>query len=116
MLPKNFRLHRESNFKKVYRDGRKVSHKKILLYFLNRGDENSSRAGFVVSKKLGKIAYRNRIKRLAREAFHQNIKNIPLGFDLVFIINTTFKNFREAQEVLIEILGKSDLFEGEKAR
>lgn len=67
MLPKTWRLTRESDFSRIYKRGRRAASKHLQIFFLPRTDQNSPRFGFVISKKSAvKIARRNRIKRLLR--------------------------------------------------
>ncbi len=44
-----------------------------------------SRFGFAVSRRIGKAAARNRVKRRLREIVRQRQNNIRPGYDLVFI-------------------------------
>lgn len=72
MLKKEFRLKKNSSFKATYLQRRIVSDEFFVLYG-GRNKENTespTKTGFVVSKKIHKRAVkRNRIKRLAREAY-----------------------------------------------
>lgn len=78
------RLKQPSQFKLVYDHRRSVSDDWLIVY----GCVNQlpySRLGLSVSRKLGKAVYRNRLKRLYREAFRLDRSEWPSGFDLIFI-------------------------------
>ncbi|MCW2925486.1 MAG: rnpA [Thermoleophilia bacterium] len=71
------RLSRSAEFDRVYRGGRSVQHRLLVLYRFDRPDDESgvvseagesSRIGITVSKKVGNAVQRNRIKRQLREA------------------------------------------------
>jgi len=72
VLKKEYRLKKNSSFKATYLQRRIVSDEFFVLYG-GKNKENTdfpTKTGFVVSKKIHKRAVkRNRIKRLAREAF-----------------------------------------------
>ena len=76
MLPKENRLKRRSAFAATYRIGNSF-HKDGITMFLGKekSDDNPTKYGFVVSKKIHKRAVkRNRIKRLMRESMRLIIK------------------------------------------
>jgi len=78
VLNKSLRLKKNSSFKATYMQRRIASDEFFVLYG-GRNKENPeipTKIGFVVSKKIHKRAVkRNRIKRLAREAFRIELKN-----------------------------------------
>jgi ribonuclease P protein component len=49
------------------------------------GSSPAARIGFVVSKKIGTAVVRNRVKRVAREAFRLTPGLFPAGVDVVVI-------------------------------
>ena len=62
-----FSLKRNKQFRQVYRKGKSVgSRQLVLIYARSRADK--VHVGFSVSKKLGNSVSRNRIKRRLREA------------------------------------------------
>ena len=85
MLPRENRLVRKPDFEKVKEKGKKFQSNLFgLLVFPN--EEEISRFGFVISKKLSKRAVkRNRVKRILREQVRMILFKIIPGFDVVFL-------------------------------
>ena len=83
-LKKHERLCKKSEFKTVYEKGRRLfSDHFVIMYLPN--NLKYSRLGITVSKKIGNAVKRNRVKRLVREFFRLNKKDLPCGYDIVFI-------------------------------
>src|SRR5579871_2851981 len=86
--PQAFRPHehlrRPSDFRRVYDRRRSAADAWLVVY----GCENGlaySRLGLSVSRKVGPAVYRNRLRRLYREAFRLTRAELPTGLDLVLI-------------------------------
>lgn len=76
MLPRQYRLKKNSGFKATYRAQHSLCSGGIVLFagFLKK-DDYPTKAGFVVSKKVHKRAVRrNRLKRLMRESYRTLLK------------------------------------------
>lgn len=78
------RLRSKADFQRVFAQGRSVADRALVLYWFSTVD-GIPRAGFCVGKKLGKAVRRNRIKRLLREAWHNQAKSVSAPADLVFV-------------------------------
>lgn len=73
-------------FKNVFNKGKFYIGNQIIIYIMkNRLNEN--RLGIAISTKIGKAHIRNRVKRVIRAAYQNNIKNTLQGYDIVIIWN-----------------------------
>ena len=70
-MQRGHRLSRSRDFDAVYRHGRAVSTRYLVLYWFERenGDSDEPRLGIAVPKKVGGSVIRNRMKRRLREAW-----------------------------------------------
>ncbi len=106
-----FRLKKNWEFKRVYRYGRTVVSKNIVLYYCPNGSE-SNRTGFSVSKKVGGSVIRNRIKRLFKEALLHLEHKLKKGYDFILIARkpSADLNYHEALRELAKLCRKGQLF------
>jgi ribonuclease P protein component len=77
----------------------------MVLHAYRRPGE-AVRAGFSVSKKVGKATVRNRVKRLMREGLRARLVQVKPGTDLIFsarpaAATATFGEIRQAMEELL---------------
>ena len=117
------RLTRSDDFAHVYRAGRSVANKYLVLYYFERVDSRTAaeeagvgpRVGFSVSKRLGGAVERNRVKRALREAFRLCSQSLNCEMDLVFVARTPIvelldkSGLQEVKGKMVEILGKASL-------
>jgi len=88
-VQRRYRLSRSRDFDAVYRHGRSVSTRFLVLYWFPRDDEGEPRLGIAVPKGAGSAAARNRVKRRLREAWRARLDRVPSGRDYVLIARQT---------------------------
>ncbi len=107
------RLSRSRDFDAVYRHGRSVSTRFLVLYRFDReGDDGEARLGIAVPKKIGGAVTRNRIKRRLREVWRELLPDVPGGTDYVLLVRAPLAEVegRDAawlRERVQEVLGKA---------
>lgn len=79
------RLSRSAEFDRVYRNGRSVANRYLVVYAFPREGDELGRVGLSVGRKVGGAVERNRVKRLLREACTTNAEAIPQGHDVVVV-------------------------------
>lgn len=84
MLSKQFRLKKKYQFNYVYRVGKSVGGKLMILYYCPSKNINV-KVGISVSKKLGHAVVRNRTKRRIREAIYPHLTKLKPNFNVVVI-------------------------------
>lgn len=82
------RLSRSRDFDAVYRQGRSVSSRFLVLYWFPHEDPAEPRFGFSVPRAVGGAVERNRIKRQLREIWQARLERVPAGNDYVLIVRS----------------------------
>jgi ribonuclease P protein component len=80
------RLSRSRDFEAVYRHGRSVSSRFLVLYWFPQEEAASPRFGFSVPRSVGGAVERNKIKRQLREVWRERLDRVPAGNDYVLIV------------------------------
>jgi len=80
------RLSRSRDFDAVYRHGRSVASRFLVLYWFPQEEAASPRFGFSVPRSVGGAVERNKIKRQLREVWRARLDSVPAGHDYVLIV------------------------------
>ncbi|MDQ7834569.1 MAG: ribonuclease P protein component [Humidesulfovibrio sp.] len=84
--PRSRRLLASSGFTACYEQGRKFYTRHFVLFVLSRVDAGEGfRLGLTVSRKVGRAARRNRIRRVLREYFRLHQEDIDRPLDIVVV-------------------------------
>jgi ribonuclease P protein component len=89
-LPKQMRLLRSVDYRKVYNEGRRRSLDFLVAFAMANG-RSLSRIGFTVPRAVGGSVERNRVKRRLRESTRKHLAELGPGWDIVFNVRQSAK-------------------------
>lgn len=105
-------IQKDSDFRKVYRHGKSLANKYLVMYTLNNKSD-INRVGISVSKKVGKANVRNKVRRRIKESYRLNIDGkIKSGYDIVFIARVAIKDvdYIEIEKAMKHLVKKANMF------
>jgi len=80
------RLHRRTEFLWLQREGFRSQTTHFVIYAIRSPDQECSRLGITVSRRIGGAVVRNRVKRRVRECFRLVLRStIPAGTSMIVI-------------------------------
>jgi len=99
-----------AEFSVVYKKGKSLANKYLVMYVL-KNDDGKSKLGISVSKKVGNSIVRHRIARLIRESYRLNRELFNSGLNIVVIarVNAKGKNFKEIESAFKHLLKMHDV-------
>ncbi len=83
-MQRKFRLTRSEDFKRVRRSGKSYAHPLVVL-IVQTHDQPRLKIGVAAGRTVGTAVYRNRAKRLLREAMRTLIPSIASNLDMILI-------------------------------
>ncbi len=102
----------------MYRQGRSVSNRHLVLYSFPNESIDRPRLGLSVSRKVGGAVERNHVKRLLREAFDAVESELEGGHDVVVVARPEARELAERDGLggidgaLGELIGRAGLRPG----
>ena len=99
-------LKKNSDFQKVYRQGKSYAKHPLLMYVLENHTEGN-RLGISVSKKVGNSVIRHHLTRLIRESYRLHEDMFNNGLDIVVIARSTARDisYHETESALLHLGG-----------
>jgi ribonuclease P protein component len=123
-VQRKFRLTRSEDFKRVRRSGKSYAHPLVVL-IVQVHDRRSSpedtrnhpvdqprvKVGVAAGRTVGTAVYRNRAKRLLREAMRTLIPNITSGLDLILIARPglAYASLEDTRQALLTLLQRAQI-------
>jgi ribonuclease P protein component len=109
-VQRKFRLTRSEDFKRVRRSGKSYAHPLVVL-IVQTHDQPRVKVGVAAGRTVGTAVYRNRAKRLLREAMRTLIPNITLGLDLILIARPGLASatLEETRRALLNLLQRAKI-------
>ena len=132
-MQRKFRLTRSEDFKRVRRFGKSYAHPLVVLIVQvhdrrsspvdrrgtaasgatneNSTDQSRVKIGVAAGRTVGTAVYRNRAKRLLREAMRPLIPNITAGLDLILIARPGLvaASLEETRNALLILLQRAQI-------
>jgi ribonuclease P protein component len=115
-LNRALRLRKRSDFQRVRQQGRSISSRLLVLAW-TPNDVARVRIGFVVSKRISKLAVeRNYIKRLLSEAIRPSLPELIAGWDIVLTARAPIASadLRSIRQDIVTVLQRARLLESQK--
>ena len=103
----NERLHKNSDFKRVFEQGVRLSVGFANIFIFDRKDGKPiKRLGLVISKKIGIAVERNKAKRRIREIFRTDKHKLADGLDIIFVLKSgiKFQKYDFIEQKILNIL------------
>ena len=109
-MQRKFRLTHSEDFKRVRRSGKSYAHPLVVL-IVQSNNQPRVKIGVAAGRTVGTAVYRNRAKRLLREAIRSLIPQLLSGFDLILIARPALASatLEETRRALLTLLQRAQL-------
>ena len=103
-MQRNQRLTGSKRFSQIHIEGSSTANRLLVIRYLANGTD-CSRFGFLVSKRIGNAAVRNKVKRRLRELVRLN--PVKAGWDALFIVrrgagSAKYQDLKDATDNLLQ--------------
>ena len=107
---KNIDSLNNKEFAIVYKKGKSLANKYLVMYIL-KNEDGKSKLGISVSKKVGNSIVRHRLARLIRESYRLNRELFNSGLNIVVIarVGAKGKNYFEIESAFKHLLKMHDV-------
>ncbi len=112
-FPQRERLTSKRDFEMVFQQGRKRVGREFICFVVRR-EGQGRKFGFAVSRKIGKAAVRNRVKRYLREIYRVHRACLSEDTHLILVARPSAArlNYHECAAAVCRLLNEGDLLSG----
>ena len=107
-------LKKNYEYSNVIKKGKYYVRKQIIVY-ITKNNSKKNIIGIAISTKLCNAVKRNKLKRIIRESYYKEMKQLKQGYNIVFLWNkkepVENANFHEVHKEIKEIFKEAELFE-----
>lgn len=105
-------LNKNRDFRRLYSRGKSAVHPALVVYVM-KNRAGFCRMGITAGKKVGNAVYRNRSKRIIREAYRQILPQLNGCYDLVFVARAKTPELKsdEVYTVMCKLMRRLGLLE-----
>ncbi|MGN1227195.1 MAG: ribonuclease P protein component [Christensenellales bacterium] len=110
MLKRKNRLTKNRHFQYIYKKGSKVYSKNLYIVYATTKIK-PCKIGVVVSNKVGKAVYRNKVKRRIRAVLNEMLPEIKNGYNYILVAKPEIinLNYLQIKNEIYSIFKKSNL-------
>lgn len=111
-FPKKSKIKAKREFQGVYEKGHSVVDGLSVFYVLP-GENENTRIGFAVGKKIGNAVIRNHVKRMMREVFRLHKTRLKPGYRVIWVARKKLAaaDFKTFERVFLRLAKRSNLLE-----
>jgi ribonuclease P protein component len=112
-FPPADRIRKKSEYAVVFSNSRKVVDRYFVCYLVTQ-EQQGSKMGLAVSRKVGKAVTRNRVKRYLREFFrtHRPLMTVPCHFVIVARPAAAAMSYAECVRAMKRLLQRGGVLDG----
>lgn len=109
-------IKKNQDFQKVYKTGKSYANRQLVMYVRPTGEENETRIGISVSKKVGNSVVRHHLTRLVRESFRLNKDILETGSDIVVVVRAAAKEseYKTIERAFLHLCGLHNILRESK--
>lgn len=110
---KQQRISTGAEYQEILKNGKKASDSYFRIIAVIKPEQIDRKIGIIVSKKVGTAVNRNRIKRVVREIFRLNQKQIAIGTNVVVIAkpDCVNKKYWDIEKSLKQLLDRVNVIQ-----
>lgn len=113
-LPRSKRLAQRREFERLKSHGQRLARGCLIANWRVLPEGESSRVGFITSRRIGKAHDRNRARRLMREAFRLHQHELSQALEIVLVARNSIhgKTLGGVEHDLLGVLKQAKLLKG----